>query len=175
VANVFARPVKLYGLQFGASVYRDKINCQNNPIVPVVPGCRLTKGKDYREWIASAHVVWTRGAPEFLAEFANVNHRQVLTDQTSNSQGMYAQLGYRLPWFEQTLKPYYRFEYIHIPRSEAVLNNLDLVESIVGLRYDISSYAAFKSEFRHASRNALQSPSFNGTIEGLFLQTSFTF
>lgn len=175
VANIFARPVKLYGLQFGASVYRDKITCQNNPLVPVVPGCRLTNGKDYRESITSAHVVWTKGAPEFLAEFANVSHRQVLTDRTSNSQGLYTQLGYRLPWFEKTLKPYYRFEYIHTPRSEAVFSNLDLVESIFGLRYDISSYAAFKSEYRHASRNALETPAFNGTVNGLFLQTSFTF
>jgi hypothetical protein len=175
VANVFARPPKLYGLQFGASVYRDKISCQNNPIVPVVPGCRLTNGNDYREWITSAHVVWTRGAPEFLAEVANVNHRQVLTDRATNSQGLYAQLAYRLPWFENTLKPYYRFEYIHRPPSEAVLANLDLVESIFGLRYDISNYAAFKSEYRHASRNVLQTPTFNGTVQGLFLQTSFTF
>ena len=175
VANIFARPAKLYGLQFGASVYRDKISCQNNPAVPVVPGCRLTNGNDYREWITSAHVVWTKGAPEFLAEFANVNHRQVLTNRTSNSQGLYAQLGYRLPWFEKTLKPYYRFEYIHTPRSEAVFGNLDLVESIAGLRYYISSYAAFKSEYRHASRNALETPTFNGTVNGLFLQTSFTF
>ena len=175
VANIFARPVKLYGLELGASVYRDKINCQNNPIVPVVPGCRLTNGKDYREWITSAFVVWTKGAPEFLAEVVNVNHRQVLTDRATNSQGLYAQFAYRLPWFENTLKPYYRFEYIHTPPSEAVLANLDLVESIVGLRYDISNYAAFKSEYRHASRNALQTPAFNGTINGLFLQTSFTF
>lgn len=161
VANIFARPVKLYGLQFGASVYRDKLTLMN--------------GKDYREWITSAHLVWTKGDPEFLAEFANVNHRQVLTNLVSNSQAFYAQLGYRLPWFEKTLKPYYRLEYIHTPKSEVVFPNLDLVESIVGLRYDISSYAAFKSEYRHASRNVLETPTFNGIVNGLFLQTSFTF
>jgi len=175
VANIFARPAKLYGLQLGASVYRDKITCQNNPIVPAVPGCRLTNGNDYREWITAAHVVWTKGAPEFLAEFANVNHHQVLTNLVSNSQGLYVQLGYRLPWSEKTLKPYYRFEYLHTPQSEAVLSNLDLVESIAGLRYDISSYAAFKGEYRHASRDILKTPTFNGIVNGLFLQTSFTF
>src|SRR3989441_7227282 len=161
VANVFARPAKIYGLQFGASVYRDKIT--------------LAGGRDFREWITSAHLVWTRGAPEFLAEFANVNHRQVLTNLTSNSQAFYVQMGYRLPWIEKTLKPYYRFEYIHTPQSEVVFGNLDLVESIVGLRYDISSYAAFKSEYRRASRNVLETPTFNGIVNGLFLQTSFTF
>src|SRR2546425_3109083 len=161
VANVFARPAKIYGLQFGASVYRDKIT--------------LAGGRDFREWITSAHLVWTRGAPEFLAEFANVNHSQVLTNLTSNSQAFYVQMGYRLPWIEKTLKPYYRFEYIHTPQSEVVFGNLDLVESIVGLRYDISSYAAFKSEYRRASRNVLETPTFNGIVNGLFLQTSFTF
>jgi hypothetical protein len=156
VANVFARPVKLYGLQFGASVYRDKIT--------------LADGRNFREWISSAHLIWTRGDPEFLAEFANVNHRQLFTNVSTNNPGFYVQMGYRLPWFEKTLKPYYRFEYLHTPQNEAVFTNLDLVESIFGLRYDISSYAAFKSEYRHASRLP-GTP----TINGLFLQTSFTF
>lgn len=175
VANVFARPAKLYGLQVGASVYRDKISCQNMPVVPVVPGCLVTNGRDYREWIASAHVVWTKGAPEFLAEFANVNHQQIGTNLTTNSDAFYIQLGYRLPWFEKTVKPYYRFEYMHTPLSEQVFENLDLVESTVGLRYDISNYAAFKSEYRHANRHSLVTPTFNGIVNGLFLQTCFTF
>lgn len=161
VADIFARPVKLYGLQFGASVYRDKIS--------------LGGGNDFREWIASAHLVWTKGDPEFLAEFANVNHRSILTNKVANSDAFYVQLGYRMPGLEKKLKPYYRFEYIHTPKSEGVFPNLNLVESIVGLRYDISSYAAFKSEYRHASRQSLATPTFNGIVNGLFLQTSFTF
>jgi hypothetical protein len=161
VANIFARPTKLYGLRFGASVYRDKIS--------------LGGGNDFREWIASAHVVWTRGDPELLAEFANVNHQSILTNKVSNSDAFYVQLGYRMPWMEKTLKPYYRFEYIHTPQSDVVFGNLNLVESIVGLRYDISSYAAFKSEYRHADRQVLATPTFNGVVNGLFLQTCFTF
>ncbi|HXJ03993.1 MAG TPA: porin [Candidatus Acidoferrum sp.] len=156
VANVYSRPVKLYGLQFGASVYRDKIT--------------LANGTNFREWISSAHVAWTRGAPEFLAEFANVNHHQLFTNVSTNNPGFYVQAAYRLPWLEKSLKPYYRFEYLHTPQNETVFTNLDLVESIFGLRYDISSYAAFKSEYRHASRLP-GTP----TINGLFLQTSFTF
>src|SRR2546423_1018800 len=155
VANVFARPRSLYGLQVGASVYRDKIT---------------TAAGNFREWITSAHVVWTRETPEFLAEFANVNHRAVLTDLTSNSQAFYAQMGYRLPWFERSVKPYYRFEYTHMPLSERVFANQDLVESIVGLRYDISSYAAFKAEYRNTKRQAI-----DPRVNGLFLQTDFTF
>ncbi len=155
VANIYSRPKRLYGLQLGASAYRDKIT---------------TAGGDFREWITAAHVVWTRETPEFLAEFANVNHRAVLTGLTTNSQAFYVQAGYRLPWFERTVKPYYRFEYTHTPLSEPVFTNQDLVESIVGLRYDISGYAAFKTEYRNAKRQAA-----DPRVNGLFIQTDFTF
>jgi len=155
VANIYSRPKRLYGLQLGASLYRDKIT---------------TAGGDFREWITAAHVVWTRETPEFLAEFANVNHRAVLTGLTTNSQAFYVQAGYRLPWFERTVKPYYRFEYTHTPLSEPVFTNQDLVESIVGLRYDISGYAAFKTEYRNAKRQAA-----DPRVNGLFIQTDFTF
>jgi hypothetical protein len=156
VANLYARPAALYGLQMGVSLYRDKIT--------------LADGRNFREWITGAHIVWTKETPEVLAEFINVNHRQVLTNLTSNTQAFYVQLGYRLPWFERTLKPYYRFEYTHMPLSEQVFTNQDLVGSTVGLRYDITNYAAFKGEYRNARREP-GAPNF----DGLFLQTSFTF
>src|SRR6266852_6491739 len=54
VANIYSRPRALYGLQLGASVYRDKITLA---------------GRDFREWISGAHIVWTKESPEFLAEF----------------------------------------------------------------------------------------------------------
>ncbi len=156
VANIYARPAKLYGLQMGASVYRDKVT--------------LSDGRNFREWITAAHLVWTKESPEFLAEFANVNHRQVFTDLTSNSQAFYVQLGYRLPWFERTVKPYYRFEYTHTPLSEQVFKNQDLVGSTLGLRYDISNFASFKSEYRNTKRQTG-----DPRVNGLFLQTDFTF
>ena len=156
VANLYARPTGLYGLQLGVSLYRDKIT--------------LANGRNFREWITGAHVVWAKENPEFLAEFANVHHREVLTNLVWNSQAFYVQLGYRLPWFEKTLKPYYRFEYIHTPLSEQVFANQDLVGSTLGLRYDITNYAAFKTEYRNTERQAGQP-----RVNGLFLQTSFTF
>src|SRR5467141_3110975 len=63
VANLYSRPTKLYGLQMGVSVYRDKITLPNT----------LPNGNDFREWISGAHVVWTKETPELLAEFANIN------------------------------------------------------------------------------------------------------
>src|SRR2546425_7940836 len=160
VANIYSRPAKLYGLQLGVSVYRDKIT------LPIA----LPNGNNFREWISAAHVVWTKETPEFLAEFANVNHRNILTNFVTNSQAYYVQIGYRLPWFEKTLKPYYRFEHTHTPMNEEVFSNQDLVESILGLRYDITNYASFKSEYRNTKR-LLTEP----RVNGVFFQTDFTF
>src|SRR6266852_5063486 len=148
VASVFARPARLYGLQFGGAVYRDKLTPE--------------PGRNFEELITSAHVVWTKEHPEFLSEFANVHHRDVLTSNTYNSQAFYIQLAYRLPWQENKWKPYYRFEYIHKPESDPVfLNVSDLVGSTVGVRYDITNYAAFKGEYRN-SRIGRDEPRVNG-------------
>src|SRR5438552_176115 len=157
VASVFARPARLYGLQFGGAVYRDKLTPE--------------PGRNFEELITSAHLVWTKEHPEFLSEFANVHHRDVLTSNTYNSQAFYIQLAYRLPWQENKWKPYYRFEYIHKPESDPVfLNVSDLVGSTVGVRYDITNYAAFKGEYRN-SRIGRDEPRVNGG----FFQTAFTF
>jgi hypothetical protein len=160
VANLYSRPVKLYGLQMGVSVYRDKIT------LPVV----TPTGNEFREWISAAHIVWTKESPEFLAEFANVNHRNILTNAITNNQAYYVQIAYRLPWLEKTLKPYYRFEHTHTPLNEQVFTNQDLVQSIVGLRYDITNYAAFKAEYRNTKRLPTEPP-----VNGAFFQTDFTF
>src|SRR5215467_1976864 len=162
VAKLFARPARAYGLEVGGSLYRDKIT--------------LPTGPNYREWISSAYLAWTKGAPEFLAEFDNVHHRNIATDAVANSNAFYVQFGYRLPWFEKTLKPYYRFEYTHMPLSEEIFTYQPLEQSIFGLRYDISSFAAFKSEYRYsAGHPALGSHPPIPAVNGLFLQTAFTF
>jgi hypothetical protein len=164
VAKLYARPPKLYGLELGASFYQDKITL----VTPTA--------QDFREWIASAYLVWTKGAPEFLAEFDNVHHRSILTNQVANNDAFYVQFAYRLPWLERSLKPYYRFEYAHMPLSEQVFTHFDQGESIVGLRYDISSYAAFKSEYRYTkSQPGVLGLLAQPAINGLFFQTDFTF
>jgi hypothetical protein len=152
----------VYGLELGGSAYRDKIS---------LPG-----GPDYREWISSAYLVWTKGAPEFLTEFDNVNHRNILTNQTANSDAFYSQFAYRLPWFEKSWKPYYRFEYTHMPLSEQVFTYQPQLESILGVRYDISNFAAFKLEYRFLnSQPARGSHPTEPAVNGVFLQTAFTF
>jgi hypothetical protein len=165
VAKIFARPAKAYGLEVGGSVYRDKISLPTN-----------TTSTDYREWITSAYLVWTKGAPEFLTEYDHVNHTNILTSQNANSDAFYAQAAYRLPWFERSVKPYYRFEYTHMPLSEQVFAYQPQQESIVGVRYDISSFAAFKLEYRFLnSQPPRPGHPAEPAVNGVFLQTAFTF
>lgn len=157
LVNLFVRPDRFYGLQVGGSVYRDKISLASN--------------RDFREWITSFHVAWTRENPEVIAEFSNVNHDEVGHTHPFNSQAYYVQVGYRLPWFEKLWKPYYRFEYIHMPGTDPVFVGVsNLAGSVLGLRYDITTYAAVKAEYRNF-RRAPGEPRVNGA----FVQTSFTF
>ena len=144
-------------MQVGGSFYRDKVGAPGN--------------RAFGEWIGSAHIIWQKENPELIAEFANVHHDEQGGNAVSNSQAYYIQAAYRLPWFGSLWKPYYRFEYIHIPQSDPVFQGVpNLVGSIVGLRYDISSFAAIKAEYRNQRRVPGQ-PNVNGG----FLQTSFTF
>ncbi len=165
LVNVFARPDWAYGWQVGGSVYRDRVTLEN-------PNKTFS---NFGEWIESAHVVYSKENPELLSEFANIHHNRLGVPEVSNSQAWYLQLAYRLPWFEKLWKPYYRFEYIHIPKSDPIFNPAtnplpSLAGSVVGLRYDITSYAAIKAEYRN-SRRAPGEPRVNGA----FLQTSLTF
>jgi hypothetical protein len=158
LVNVFARPDALYGLQIGGAAYRDKVT--------------LADGRDFGEWITSAHIVWNKENPEVIAEFANVNHKPVnRPGSVSNSQAYYIQTAYRLPFAQRVWKPYYRWEYIHIPRSAGVFQGVpNLAGSVAGLRYDLSSFAAIKFEYRN-QRRAPGQPRINSG----FVQTSFTF
>jgi hypothetical protein len=157
LVNLFVKPDVLYGLQIGGSVYRDKLN----PLT----------GLPTHEWIESAHVVWAKESPEFIAEFANVTHDPIAAGVTSNSQAFYTQLAYRLPASLRLWKPYYRFEYIHVPFADALFRSIvpSFNASTAGVRYDITSFAAFKVEYRHYIRRDLP------PINGAFLQTDFTF
>ena len=156
LVNAFVKPNRLYGLQVGGSVYRDMINPLGVPAA--------------REWIQSAHIAWLKETPEVIAEFANVSHQPVGGGPPVHSQAFYAQAAYRLPGDARLWKPYYRFEYMHIPQANAIFRSVpSFAASTVGMRYDISSFAAFKMEYRHYDRRSLPS------INGAFLQTSFTF
>ena len=166
LASLFARPAILHRFQIGGSVYRDEVSPAGIPGNPVLG-----------EWISTAHVAWTQETPEFIAEFAHVRHRNVLTQVPYNSRSAYAQVAYRLPWNHRRWKPYYRFEFSNIALNDPLFISTDptvaikdLTGSTVGVRFDISSFAAFKWEYRNTQRGHGDPP-----VNGIFAQTSFTF
>jgi hypothetical protein len=157
LVNLFVRPDRFYGLQAGGSTYRDRINAG---------------GAKYNEWITSAHFVWTRETPEIIAEFANVQHDNLtVAAPITNSQAYYVQAAYRLPVMDKKWKPYYRFDYIHVPDADTLFQPIpNLAGSTAGVRFDITNFAAIKFEYRNQRRSP--SPT---RINSIFLQTSFAF
>jgi hypothetical protein len=157
VLNLFAKPDALLGLQIGGSLYLDRVT--------------PTAGPEFNERITAAHVVWQREDPEVIAEIADVHHERVGGPESASSLAYYVQTAYRLPWFGRDWKPYYRFEHVDIDEADPVFAGVpNLDGSTIGVRYDISTYAAIKTEIR-LRRRVTDRPRTNGG----FLQISFTF
>jgi hypothetical protein len=157
VFNVFTKPDRAFGLQAGGSLYFDRVSSTGRP--------------EFDERITAAHAAWQRGDPEVIAEIADVRHEQVGGGLTSSSLAYYVQTAYRLPIWGRLWKPYYRFEHIDIDATDQVFAGVSSLDgSTLGIRYDISTYAAVKSEVR-VRRRASDQPRANGW----FLQVCFTF
>lgn len=153
VAKLFARPARFYGLELGTAFYRDRI------AVPNIP--RLD------EWISSAYVAWTHGAPEVIAEFANVHHHNPLTSVESDNRASYVQVAYR--FLEQPAwKPYFRIENTKTVAGDVFAALSEKIWTF-GTRYELSQFAALKVEYRR------QDQASQPHINGVFVQTSFTF
>lgn len=156
LVTIFVRPDALPDVQLGGSVYRDKVT--------VAPATH-----QYNEWLWSAHAVLLRESPEVITEYTRIQHssRGVAT---TNSEGFYAQIAYRLMGHLHKLKPYYRFERMVIPGGEPVFSTTPAVSgSIYGFRYDLADFVALKFEYRDLGRSP------GPSTRGLFGQVSYTF
>jgi hypothetical protein len=157
LANGFVKPDSIYGLEAGAAVYGDTVT--------------IASGREFGERIVSGYVVWHKETPEILAEVAAVRHAEAGTSLVTWSNAYYIQAAYRLPFWRDALKPYYRFEHIDIDAEDAVFSGLPLLDgSTVGLRYDLSAFAAAKVEYRTWTRAAGIPRNHGG-----FFQVCFTF
>lgn len=157
LVNLFSKPDRFYGLEFGTSLYGDRIT--------------TAAARDFTEQIVSAHVAWQKEDPEFIAEFASVRHDEVGNPSVTWSHAYYLQGAYRLPQFNRLWKPYFRFEHIGINSGDAIFTGVpNLDGSTVGVRYDASTFAAIKGEVRSWTRG-------EGSVRntGGFFQVCFTF
>jgi hypothetical protein len=157
LANAFSKPDKWFGLEFGGALYADTVT--------------LASGREFSERIVSAYVVWQKEDPEIIAEFAGVRHREADIGDATWSRAFYIQAAYRLPVLNGLPKPYYRFEHIGIDEADGMFGTVPQVDmSTLGLRYDLSLYAAMKFEYR-TWRRAETAPRNHGG----FFQVCFTF
>jgi hypothetical protein len=155
--NLSARPDQLFPLQIGGSLYFDRVS--------------MTARPEFNERILAGHIVFQREDPELIAEVAQVRHTQVGGSIEASNVAYYVQGAYRLPSAARLWKPYFRFEHVGIDGDDPVFAGVPRLDgSTFGVRYDISSYAAIKTEGRIRRRESGQ-PRTNGW----FAQVAFTF
>jgi hypothetical protein len=156
LVNLFSKPDRAFGLEFGASAYGDTVS---------VPA------GEFKEQIVSGFAAWQKEDPEIIAEVASIRHTAEGRGAGGWTHAYYIQAAYRLPQFNRLWKPYFRFEHIGINEADAVFAGVpELDGSTVGVRYDASTYAALKGEFRTWRRGEGSRRNNGG-----FFQVCFTF
>src|SRR5947209_9791775 len=148
--GVFARPKTIPGFQTGFSFYRDHLT----------PAGKSKVGQS----IFAAHLVYQNRLYEFLNEAVFLRH--TLNNRTFQTPGLYTQFSRRFG----NARPYFRYQYVSVPADDPIFPDVGRREGpSVGLRYDISDFAAFKAQYDRTRRRSLS------TIDELILQLAFTF
>ena len=151
-----ARPAALFGMQVGAGYYHDRVT--------------ETAGPSATEGISSAYIAWQRERPEFIAEYAMIDHTPVTGGATTHNHAGYVQLAYRFTGAARQWKPYVRAERTTIASGDVIFAPLALGYDggIAGVRYDFTSFAALKAEYR---REHFETHDWSN---GAYVQASFT-
>lgn len=136
IASASLRPRGLFGVHIGGGVYVDRIS---------VGGVEFAD-----ELITSAHLVWNRGRIDAAAEFINVSHEAIGGGASQGSPAYYLHVGYQLTGAARAFQPYVRYENMDIDEADPVFSGLvaDYEAVVAGLRFDFSSLAALKAEYR---------------------------
>ena len=150
--ELFARPTKIPGLQFGFSAYRDKLVPNT---LPVAVG----------ETILAAHAIYSTPNFEWLNEALVVRHTPE-GGHTYETPGWYSQISRRFGSY----RPYFRYQYINASPNEPIFPDIALrAGPSAGLRYDASESVALKLQYDFTSlRN-------QSSVQGLQAQVGFTF
>jgi hypothetical protein len=148
--GLFARPKSLPGFQTGFSFYRDSLTPAGAPRVG--------------QSIMAGHVVYQNRLYEVLNEAVVVRHER--GGRVFYTPGLYTQFSRRFG----DLRPYARYQYVNVPSDDPIYPDVGRRNGpSVGLRYDVSEFAAFKAQYDHTQRRRQSS------IDELLLQFAFTF
>jgi hypothetical protein len=151
--GLIVRPTGLRGLQTGVSYYQGNMSPTGLPAI--------------RQTVMAAHLVYQTPRFEFLNEILDI--RQSLNDgsiRVFHTPGAYSQISRQF----HSVRPYFRYEYLRANDDNPIFGDVGRRNGpIVGVRYDFSEYAAFKTEYQRVGRNKESSVN-SGTI-----QLDFTF
>lgn len=149
-AALFARPRQVPGLQAGFSVYRDNLTPRDAPNVG--------------QTIFATHLVYQNSLYELLNEAVLLRHSTQA--RTSHALGLYTQFSRR---FGRS-RPYFRYQHLNVPDGDPLFPAAGRRNGpSLGLRYDVSDYAALKLQYDRTWRRRLT------TLDELLLQLAFTF
>lgn len=149
---LFARPPKWPGFQMGFSVYRDRRTPEG--MAPI------------GETIMAAHVVRRTPRTEFLNEGVMIRHASGA--RVFYTPAFYTQFARRFG----DARPYFRYQYVNAPDDDPIFRPLEVGRRngpSLGLRYDVSEFAAFKMQFDRTLRRRKEAH------DELILQLAFTF
>jgi hypothetical protein len=149
--ELFARPIKVPGLQVGFSAYRDLLVPVGEPAVG--------------ETILAAHAIYTKTNFEWLNEAMELRHTPD-DGHTFVTPAFYTQISQRFGSY----RPYFRYQYINASSENPIFPDIQLrAGPQAGLRYDVNESVALKLQYDYtAMRN-------QHAVQGLEAQVGFTF
>lgn len=143
LGGVRLRTLSLPGAEIGVHAYEDGFD-----VVGFGPG---PEPERVDERIVSAHVAYQRDL-ELVAEFMRITHDHDIEPAggSYDTNAWYVHAGYRLPSALLGLRPYLRYEQIDDPDADDRIFApwLGYTARLAGVRWDFSSYAAIKVEYR---------------------------
>lgn len=151
------KPDAVDGLGFGANVSYD--------IIPSNIGT-TNRGSEIDELIYGGHIYYTADPYEVILETQVIDHFNHDTRLADTTMGGYLQMAYQM----EKYKPYFRFDWLRIADRDPFFGGTipDETSSTLGLRYDLTTYADLKFEYRHIDTDAEKR-------NEVHLQSSFAF
>jgi len=147
-----ARPDWLPGLQTGVSFYQDRLTPATAPNI------------DQR--ILAGHIIYQSPRYEWLNEAVFIRHKPVGAGVATYTPGFYTQFARRFG----KAQPYFRYQYVNALARDLLFRDIGRRNGpSVGLRYDVTNYAAFKAQYDRTHRRGLSA------LDELIMQLAFTF
>jgi hypothetical protein len=181
--GLYARPTSIGGLQFGFDWYHASLV----PVVSLLPGYGTPQFafpnavNYYRENIFIGHVVYIKPTLEFMVEDAEIRDVPRGSSKPEYGSGGYAQIS---KVFKDQYRPYVRYQWMNPNFNDP--NNAWVgrwVGPSAGLRWDLNTYIALKTEYSHFDWKNFSAdssgdqilPVLHKTIEQLGAQLTYTF